>query len=101
MLFRSSPTTISENGGSATATVTRNNTDIGQELVVNVASNDTTEASVPATVTIPANQASTTFTVSAVDDTLLDGWHVNFIGELPEAWEDYVVEPKRPRRVFA
>ncbi|HND52402.1 MAG TPA: Calx-beta domain-containing protein, partial [Pirellulaceae bacterium] len=67
------PTSISENGGSATATVTRNNTDLGQELVVNVASNDTTEASVPATVTIPANQASTTFTVSAVDDTLLDG----------------------------
>jgi len=33
--------------------------------------------------------------------TLLDGWHVNFIGELPEAWEEYVVEPERPRRVFA
>jgi hypothetical protein len=33
--------------------------------------------------------------------TLLDGWHVNFVGELPEAWEEYVVEPKRPRRVFA
>ena len=32
---------------------------------------------------------------------LLDGWHVNFVGELPEAWEEYVVEPKRPRRVFA
>ena len=33
--------------------------------------------------------------------TLLDGWHVNFVGELPEAWEEYVVVPKRPRRVFA
>lgn len=33
--------------------------------------------------------------------TMLDGWHVNYIGELPEAWEQYVVEPKRPRRVFA
>mgnify|MGYP006277804273 CR=1 FL=1 len=33
--------------------------------------------------------------------TLLDGWHVNFVGELPEAWEEYVVVPQRPRRVFA
>lgn len=32
---------------------------------------------------------------------LLDGWHVNFVGELSEDWEEYVVEPKRPRRVFA
>lgn len=29
------------------------------------------------------------------------GWHVNFIGEMPEAWEPYVVEPKHPVRVFA
>ena len=32
---------------------------------------------------------------------MLDGWHVNFVGELPEAWEEYVVVPQRPRRVFA
>ena len=31
---------------------------------------------------------------------LLDGWHVNFIGELPEAWEEYVVTPKHPARIF-
>ena len=29
------------------------------------------------------------------------GWHVNFIGELPAGWDDYVVEPLRPSRVFA
>ena len=42
-------------------------------LTVTLASSDTSEATVPATVTIPANQASATFTVTAVDDTLLDG----------------------------
>lgn len=33
--------------------------------------------------------------------TLLEGWHVNFIGPLPEGWEQYAVMPKRPARVFA
>lgn len=33
--------------------------------------------------------------------TLLPGWHVNFIGELPEDWEQYVVTPEQPVRVFA
>ena len=32
---------------------------------------------------------------------LLDGWHVNYMGELPEGWEDYVVTPEQPVRVFA
>ena len=32
--------------------------------------------------------------------TVLDGWHVNFAGELPEDWEDYVVTPEQPVRVF-
>ena len=29
------------------------------------------------------------------------GWHVNFIGTLPDGWDSYVVEPLRPSRVFA
>ena len=29
------------------------------------------------------------------------GWHVNFIGTLPDGWDAYVVEPQRPSRVFA
>jgi hypothetical protein len=33
--------------------------------------------------------------------TLLSGWHVNYIGELPEEWDAYLVEPKHPSRVFA
>ena len=33
--------------------------------------------------------------------TLLQGWHVNYIGELPDEWDAYVVEPLHPSRVFA
>jgi len=33
--------------------------------------------------------------------TLLPGWHCNFIGELPDNWDAYLVEPKLPKRVFA
>lgn len=33
--------------------------------------------------------------------TVLDGWHVNFIGELPDGWEEFVVEPENPVRVWA
>ena len=33
--------------------------------------------------------------------TVLDGWHVNYVGDLPDGWDAYVVEPKRPKRVFA
>jgi hypothetical protein len=32
---------------------------------------------------------------------LLDGWHVNYVGPLPDGWEDYVVYPENPARVFA
>lgn len=31
----------------------------------------------------------------------LPGWHVNYIGELPEGWAAYAVDPKQPVRVFA
>ena len=33
--------------------------------------------------------------------TLLQGWHVNYIGELPEGWEQYLVTSEQPVRVFA
>ena len=63
---------INENGGIATGTVTRNLGTVG-DLVVTLISSDTTEASVPATVTIPDGQASATFTITGVDDTDPDG----------------------------
>ena len=31
----------------------------------------------------------------------LDGWHLNYQGELPEGWEECVVTPEQPVRVFA
>lgn len=65
---------ISENGGTATATLSRN---VGLlvpagEIVVALTSSDESEATVPATVTIPAGQTSVTFQITAVDDTLAD-----------------------------
>ncbi len=63
---------ISENGGQTTGTVTRNG-DTSNPLVVNLFSGDTTEASVPATVTIPAGSSSATFPISGVDDNKVDG----------------------------
>ena len=32
---------------------------------------------------------------------LLNGWHVNYVGDLPDGWDAYLVEPKHPSRVFA
>ena len=31
----------------------------------------------------------------------LDGWHVNFAGNLPDGWEQYAVSPEQPVRVWA
>jgi hypothetical protein len=30
----------------------------------------------------------------------LDGWHLNYQGELPDGWADYIVTPEQPVRVF-
>jgi VCBS repeat-containing protein len=69
-----SPGTVSEAGGAnaATATVTRNTTTTAP-LTVTLASNDTSEATVQASVTIPAGALFTTFSVAAVDDAVFDG----------------------------
>jgi hypothetical protein len=31
----------------------------------------------------------------------LDGWHLNYQGELPEGWEEFAVYPAAPVRVWA
>ncbi len=56
-----------------TGTVRRPNLDINQPLVVQLRSQDTSEVTMPAQVTIPAGQSSATFSVTSVDDSLLDG----------------------------
>lgn len=68
------PDTFPENGGLATATgtVTRNTTVAGA-LVVNLISTDTSEARVPATVTIPAGATAASFAIAAVMDNVVDG----------------------------
>ena len=36
-----------------------------------------------------------------VPPTTLDGWHLNYNGELPDGWEEYAVYPANPVRVWA
>lgn len=67
---------ISENGGIATATVSRN-TQITTSLDVTFTSSDTTAATVPVSVTIPAGANSASFLVAAVNDSLADGTQVS------------------------
>ena len=53
-------------------TVTRSGATAGP-LTVNLSSSDTTEITVPAGIVIPDGQASVNFTVTAVDDGMIDG----------------------------
>ncbi len=66
---------IGENAGAGAAilTVSRANTDIGQSILVQLSSSDTTEAKLPSQVTIPAGLTSISVGVDAVDDALFDG----------------------------
>lgn len=68
------PTTIAETAGAnaSTCTVTRTGS-TAAALVVNLMSNNTSEATVPLTATIPLNSAIKTFMVDAVDDLVADG----------------------------
>ncbi len=72
------PSSISENGGTATGTVTRNLDTVGN-LIVTLTSSDTTEATVPSTVTILDGQSSATFTITGIDDAIPDDGQVVFI----------------------
>lgn len=66
---------IAENAGerATVATIARVNSDLSTALEVSLETSDTSELSVPPTVTIPANEASVTISLDAVDDALLDG----------------------------
>ena len=73
--------TLSLNVGGATlpesgtllVAVSRNTEDHGAALTANLSISDTGEASAPATVTIPPNQASVTFELGGVNDGVADG----------------------------
>jgi hypothetical protein len=62
----------SEPSGTATATLTRKYGGTSTDLEVTLQSSDTSEATVPATVTIPAGFTSVTFDVMVVDDAVAD-----------------------------
>ena len=36
-----------------------------------------------------------------VPPTTVDGWHLNYNGDLPDGWEEYAVYPANPVRVWA
>ena len=65
--------TVSETAGSAATTATVIRTDTSGDLVVTLLSDDTSEATVPSTVTILDGQSSATFEIAAVDDSMADG----------------------------
>ncbi|MEA3186703.1 MAG: hypothetical protein QOD99_533, partial [Chthoniobacter sp.] len=71
-LTLSVPTPATEGNGQVTGTVYINGT-LPTDLVVALASSDTTEVTVPSTVTIPAGMISATFWITPVDDTISDG----------------------------
>ncbi len=68
------PTSFAENIGAnaSTCTVTRNSS-VAAALIVTLMSNDTSEATVPAMVTILMGSASAMFMADAVDDMIVDG----------------------------
>jgi hypothetical protein len=72
-----SPSSVTE-GGTATGTVTLKNSGgtnvtIMNAVTVNLSSNSVSRATVPSSVTIAANTASNTFTITAVDNAVVDG----------------------------
>ncbi|MCC6511903.1 MAG: hypothetical protein IT423_22585 [Pirellulaceae bacterium] len=64
--------TVKENDGQIAATVSRGTAN-PTALIVSLASNDTSAATVPAQIEIAAGRADATFTISIFDDAILDG----------------------------
>jgi subtilisin family serine protease/subtilisin-like proprotein convertase family protein len=68
------PGSIREDAGANAATgLVRRFGDLSSSLSVSVVSSDTSELTVPSTVTIPAGSSRAFFSINAVDDTILDG----------------------------
>ena len=64
---------ISESAGAAATTATVTRSDPRGNLTVTLTSDDTSEATLPATVTLLDGQSSASFDVAAVDDSNVDG----------------------------
>ena len=74
-----SPAGFAENAAAATATVTRSGP-TAAALAVTITNSDPTAATTPASVTIPAGQASATFAVTPVNDAVVDGTQTTTVG---------------------
>ncbi|MBL9185109.1 MAG: M36 family metallopeptidase [Verrucomicrobiaceae bacterium] len=65
-------TTAAEGDGTLSATLTSSAAPV-VPVTVSLSSSDTSEATLPASVTLPAGATTASFTVTVVDDTLVDG----------------------------
>ena len=83
---------VAENAGAAAVhwTLSRVGGDHAEDLVVSLASSDTSELAVPAAIMIPAGQATVTFTADAVDDHLRDGSQQVAVSASATSFQDVV-----------
>ncbi len=82
---------VLENAGTVQGTVSRSNTDTQAPLAVSLASSNTGAATTTAVV-IPAGQTSVQFTLTIVNDTLLDGSQTTEIRATAQFYEDGVAQ---------
>ena len=79
VLTLTTPSLFTEGNAASAASIVTVNQPVSEAVTVTLTSSDTTEATVPATVTIPAGGTSVSFSVIPVNDTLVDGTQpVNF-----------------------
>ncbi len=69
-------TSISERLGTARGRVTRSNTDVTSDLVVELTNSDPSELAIPTQITIKTGSRFVEFDIAAADDTWLDGTQV-------------------------
>ncbi len=77
---------VEENVGSVNASVSRLTT--AGDLTVNMSSDDTSEATVPAAVTIPDGSSSIPITITIIDDTIADGLQTVTFTASAEGFDD-------------
>lgn len=78
--------------GAATLTVSRSNTDTNQSITVQLSSNDTSEANLPASVVIPAGLTSVIVGVDAIDDSVFDGTQIVVLGASSDGYESASIQ---------
>ncbi|MGN6547085.1 MAG: dockerin type I domain-containing protein [Aureliella sp.] len=78
---------ISEKNGVVSAAVARSNTDTTEPVEVLLAVDDSTEATIPISVIIPAGQSQVPFLVHAVNDSAVDGNQVIHVSAMAVGYE--------------